>query len=84
MKQSIFTKEQNNYSTTILVMFMKDGFDGKKMQGKSEGAMRMCSFRASKRSPTSWVWPITPVSHLWSLEPLDHVGIRLAIKGIKE
>ena len=33
-------------------MFMKDGLDGKKMQGKSESAMRTRSFRALKRAPT--------------------------------
>ena len=33
-------------------MLLKDGLDGKKMQGKSEAAMRMRSFRASKRAPT--------------------------------
>ena len=33
----------------ISTMFMKDGLDGKKNknQGRSEGATRMCSFRAS-------------------------------------
>ena len=35
-----------------ITMFMKDGLSGKKMQGKSEAAMRTRSFRASKRAPT--------------------------------
>ena len=40
----------------------------KKMQGKSEGAMRTGLFRASKRAPIWWVWPTTPLSHLWPVE----------------
>ena len=39
-------------ATTWGTMFLKDGLDGKKMEGKSEGAMRMLSFRASKRAAT--------------------------------
>ena len=33
-------------------MFMKDGLDGKKMQGKFQGAVRTRSFRALKKAPT--------------------------------
>ena len=42
----------------LVTMFMKDGLDGKKMQGKSEGSMRSCSFRASKRTPSLWVFMV--------------------------
>ena len=41
-----FRKKAETYT-----IFMKDGLDGKKMLGKSEGATRTPSFRALKRAP---------------------------------
>ena len=57
---------------------MKDGLDGKKMQGKSEGAMRTCiSFRASKRASLTDL-PL----YRFHGQPYADLFQRLAIKGM--
>ena len=49
--QSVCLARVSVVSCIYSTMVIKESLDGKKMQGKLEDAMRMRSFRASKRAP---------------------------------
>ena len=70
LKKNFLYKLQLSLSKRIKFFDKKSsGWDGKKMQVKSEGAMETRSFRSSKRAPSSsvWLWLTTPTSLLASL-----------------
>ena len=65
---------------------MKEGLDGKKMRGKSEGAMRIVLIKSFEKSPHLMGMPNCPHNmgtHPSDGQPLDHIWFRLAIKEIK-